>query len=63
MTNAEKKILCNALDGLWGACENSFAICSEMIDSQDARVLNGAEAISKAQDSIMALHYLLGVEK
>lgn len=55
-TNAiESSTLLDALDGLWGVCDNLCDICQMMVDSQDGRLINAGNALTKAQEAIQKL--------
>lgn len=51
----ESSTLLDALDGLWGVCDNLCDICQMMVDSQDGRLINANNALTKAQDAIQKL--------
>lgn len=63
MTNPEKKLLCNALDQLWGAVNAASEICEMVVDREDGRIEVMNRAISQAQDTIIDLREMMGVDK
>lgn len=62
MSDKEIKELVTALDGLFGACDNLYAICAEQLDRKDARVTEASKALSKAREAIANLCTLTGTE-
>ncbi len=47
-----------ALDALYGVCENLYGVCSELLDSKDARLVEAGKALSKAQEVIQEMNDL-----
>lgn len=56
---SELKPMLDALDGLYGVCENLVQICQEAVDGKDSRLLYAAEALTKAQDAIIKINEVI----
>lgn len=63
MTNIEKLLLSKALDSLWGAIDAAGDIMQMQLDHKDGRLEAYADALSQAQDAIIGLNELFGIEK
>jgi hypothetical protein len=51
----ESTPLLAALDALWGCCESLYGVCRDLIDNQDARIIDAGKAITDAQEHIIAM--------
>lgn len=51
----QMQLIEQALDGIWGTCDNLLSICNDMIDAKDARLSDANDALCKAQDAISEL--------